>query len=446
MILLNLVSQPLPTVLKFLQMVIQDLVNALAGTWYRTIDPAKINLSSMAVLFAWGAAVLCGGLVTVIYYYFNKNDYETKPISSFSEDKPNVRRISPSLIRIMLFGLVAFILGMLPVWALGKQIFQGMYGGRYGLAGMLGASIMCIAILEWLTPRLSARAIILGSLIALSISYHLSTGGLYYRVWQNQLQFYWQLTWRAPHIQGPAAILSGDEILSFMGRDSTSAAINVLYDQPQGKANLNYWFFELYHDIGEERAARLERGIPLKDRLRSLNFETNSENSLIFYYKPGVGRCLWVLSPEDIDIPNLPEIVRLALPTANLELIQKQSSPGYPPPSIFGGEPDHNWCYYYEKAELARQNSDWQQVYELGKQAVKKDLTPKDTIEWLPFIEARLRLGMVEDARQQTLEIYKTRPDLGGRLCRSWSGTSKDLPEVKATYSNLQITMNCNKN
>jgi len=35
------------------------------------------------------------------------------------------------------------------------------------------------------------------------------------------------------------------------------------------------------------------------------------------------------------------------------------------PEDIFGKEPPHTWCYYYEKAELARQAGDWEQVAKL---------------------------------------------------------------------------------
>ena len=32
------------------------------------------------------------------------------------------------------------------------------------------------------------------------------------------------------------------------------------------------------------------------------------------------------------------------------------------PAHIFGAEPPHDWCYYYQKASLARQLGDWAQV------------------------------------------------------------------------------------
>ena len=57
-------------------------------------------------------------------------------------------------------------------------------------------------------------------------------------------------------------------------------------------------------------------------------------------------------------------------------------------PEIFGAEPPHTWCYYFEKADLARQLQDWQSVLQLEKQAREHGFTPKFGPEYVPFIEA----------------------------------------------------------
>ena len=41
---------------------------------------------------------------------------------------------------------------------------------------------------------------------------------------------------------------------------------------------------------------------------------------------------------------------------------------------MFGSEPPHLWCYYFEKADLARQLQDWQSVLQLEKQARARGL------------------------------------------------------------------------
>ena len=51
-------------------------------------------------------------------------------------------------------------------------------------------------------------------------------------------------------------------------------------------------------------------------------------------------------------------------------LILVNADPPAQPPYLLGPEPEHDWCYYFEKAELARQQADWQQVAMLGDQAL----------------------------------------------------------------------------
>ena len=59
----------------------------------------------------------------------------------------------------------------------------------------------------------------------------------------------------------------------------------------------------------------------------------------------------------------------------------------------FVSEPDHTWCYYYAKAELARQKGDWQQVSDLINEAISLGYGPEDPFEWLAYIEAQAMIG-----------------------------------------------------
>ena len=90
------------------------------------------------------------------------------------------------------------------------------------------------------------------------------------------------------------------------------------------------------------------------------------------------------------------------------------------PASLFGKEPPHTWCYYYTKAELARQTGDWQTVTELGDKARVQGFVPGDALEWLPFIEGYVITGNYQIARDISVLAYKddSRPRKG--LCHTW--------------------------
>jgi hypothetical protein len=85
-----------------------------------------------------------------------------------------------------------------------------------------------------------------------------------------------------------------------------------------------------------------------------------------------------------------------------IESIVPVDAPHTPPQSIFGKEPDTStWCFYYQKASLARQHDDWSAVAQLGKEVSKLKLHPNDQIEWMPFLQA----AAVLDDQQQVKQI-----------------------------------------
>jgi hypothetical protein len=90
------------------------------------------------------------------------------------------------------------------------------------------------------------------------------------------------------------------------------------------------------------------------------------------------------------------------------------------PPAILGDEPPHDWCYYYEKADLARQAQDWQAVVDLGQAAEAECLTPAAGFggEYLPFIEGYAHAGDWDRAQRLSETAAQ---DAGSGLCRLWT-------------------------
>jgi hypothetical protein len=113
---------------------------------------------------------------------------------------------------------------------------------------------------------------------------------------------------------------------------------------------------------------------------------------------------------------------------------------------MFGPEPSHDWCYYYEKAELARQAKDWQQVSKLGDQVLQGALKPADPVELLPFIEGFAHVGRWDDASQLSLQAYKSSNRLQSLLCSTWSrieqATTSD-PQGKLVIDTIKNSLEC---
>jgi hypothetical protein len=105
--------------------------------------------------------------------------------------------------------------------------------------------------------------------------------------------------------------------------------------------------------------------------------------------------CLQVMDrvySNSITNPNLSNLQTDELRMTDLALVQTDPQKS-PPTYLFGDEPEKSWCYYFEKADLARQYSNFAQIKILGDEAIEKGLFPRSASEWLPFLEGYSWLG-----------------------------------------------------
>jgi hypothetical protein len=432
-LLFDLTSQPLGTLLRLFQISVQDLIYNQFGSWFPTFDPRGINFSERTYLLGLFISILSA--VLVFFYLYRLRASERKdPI-----------RDARWLKQALFLGLLAAILGSLPVWVTDRQVFIGLQSGRFALAAMFGLSILSIAILEWFTPRTIPKLILIGVLVGLAVGFHIQNSVSYYRSTLKQNQFYWQLSWRAPDIKPHTAILSADELFPYVGREPTAMALNLLYPQERNSYELDYWFLELYHNIGPKAALKLPKGKPLNPTFRIYSFNGSSLDSLVIYAKSGNGRCLWVLSPQDVDNPEIPDLTRAVVSISNFERIETSSPEGnYPPVELFGKEPAREWCYFYQKAELARQQGKWEEIILLGKEAEKLGFSSNYPHEMLPFIEAFAYTGLWQEAIELTSDAYEINPDYATRLCNFWDHLEQNISlptefEEDVEYMRAQI-------
>jgi hypothetical protein len=117
------------------------------------------------------------------------------------------------------------------------------------------------------------------------------------------------------------------------------------------------------------------------------------------------------LSPSDAD-----RLVLIA-PHSKLEnVLAAQTNFPVVPSYVFGEEPERGWCYYYQKADLARQRGKWEQIPILLKEALDKGYYPEDALEWMPFLQAYAVTDDVDKMRS-TLKLIALNRDLSITTC-----------------------------
>jgi hypothetical protein len=108
-----------------------------------------------------------------------------------------------------------------------------------------------------------------------------------------------------------------------------------------------------------------------------------------------------------------------------------------PLPRIFGAEPAHTWCYYYQKATLARQNGDWQAIGNLYDQTLALQLEAGDKSEVIPFFEGLVNLGRIDDAKALFNTEIKGRTQMRFPLCTALSKNPSYAPAPGYDYEKI---------
>jgi hypothetical protein len=115
------------------------------------------------------------------------------------------------------------------------------------------------------------------------------------------------------------------------------------------------------------------------------------------------------------------------------------------PQDIFGSEPEHGWCYYFQKADRAREMGKWAEAAALWDEAASLGLYPDFAPEYLPFIESSMRTNRWEQALRITRTASESK-DMAPFLCASWSRIVKEIPdsaEKQASWDTVKAQLGC---
>lgn len=361
-ILVDLRSGPVQALFHYGFVAASDVFYLCVAVWAETL----FRLSTL-INFWWLLIAVLSALLALAY------------IAPFFKSQASTTR---EALCGMALGAICVFFGLAPVWIIGDAANSGGYGSHYLLGGLFGASVFMASVVT-LLPTRYAKLLAISILSLLAIGRQLSVSNEFANVWEDQRTFYWQLYWRAPELKPSTALVFFYPISAYMQQSSTSMAINTLYPQTLGASRLNHWTY----DIRLTQVQRsLERRLPLQTEYRKLLFVADDESSQLFVYKAD-DSCLWVLSPIHILNDYIPSEARYLLEYTDMERISPTRS-FTPAQQIFGEEPEHSWCYYFEKADLSAQQNDWTAVISKMEEAESKGLRASYALEYVPLLRA----------------------------------------------------------
>jgi hypothetical protein len=426
----SLFSAPLDTLRFIFQSAVQDTIQILFGSWSKVLDPAAFDFSIFSSAPLWIVVILS---VAAIWCYFHFLEGE-----SFSNDENGSWSNW-----LLITGFIMVALSLFPAWAVSISMFQANspWNQRFALASMSGAGMFWAGLIFKFVQRESYRYFVFAVMISLAIGLNLQTQNQFKQAWEKQLQFYWQLYWRAPALKQNTLVTTDSEYLGYMGYYPTAFAINVLYPQ-KNPQKISYWF-----DAGSEHInwADFNKGIPSHFSKYATKFDATKRDIVAMTFEPELQHCLWVLRPSYDEIPVFSEQAYQLMSASNLSNIQATTN-NVPLAPIFGNEPAHTWCYFYEKADLASQSADWPGIIKLWEEANKNGFRPRVSIEFIPFIEAYAYTEKWENARVLTFNATSLPPRAPSMFCTLWnnieSATSSGA-ERDQTIKYLKSRLGC---
>jgi hypothetical protein len=404
-VLAGLISQPLETLRYLLQSGLEDFSEILLSAWYDSLNPTLFDLTRLSVPLTWGVVLAAAALLWAALGHLREQNDSTPA---------GWRR------EILLVGALAVLFGLLPGWAIGKTVHTSnpLWNDRFAMASLFGAALVWVGLIHSLVHSAKSRNLLFGLMLALALGAQLRSGLAYRQAWEKQTLFYWQLYWRAPAIEPGTAFISDSEFLTYMGNYPSAFAINTLYPKRTPARELDFWLFTSGENL--PRWDDFRAGAPLDGLKYASTFAGNSRNSLAILFEPENQQCLWILGPQDAAHQTLPAMTYEFLPASNLARIESDFSGWRPSPAIFGPEPAHTWCYTFQKADLARQAGDWDEVIRLWQQALAAGFGPRHTREYMPFIEAYARAADWKTAEKLTLRAGTITEKARHPLCALW--------------------------
>jgi len=412
-LLTQLRADPVNAILGLIKAIATDIWVVLVQAWARVFifpDPA---VDGPLTTFMYVAVVVAAGILILFYF-----------VGERAVDREQVQDRRPIYWMIGI-GFIAILLGGGPYWLATLDVSLSFPASRFTMSFMLGISLF-LAGLVYLAP-MRVRYFIAALLVALAAGRQVLVGDAFRRDWEAQRNLFWQMYWRAPGIQPHTLVLMNEE-LSFYADNSIGGPLNWIYSSNQIENGIELALFYPTNRLGKSLPG-LEPGLPVQYSYIAADFNGNTTDTLAFYYDPPA--CLRLLE-ADLDTDNrfiLDEsLMREASALSNPDRILREPSGALP--EIYGPEPEHGWCYYFEQAGLARQFGNWQEVVRLGNEAFALDDSPNNPVERFVFIEGHAHVDDWERAVELSRISYRVSKDyVAPLLCKLWSRIEAETTE-----------------
>jgi len=420
-------------VISILRNIYQVIIDSILRIWVNPFTLSNYPESGIVSMMILLVAIL----IFIGMIIWQKITFEKVTSNSQNEAKA-WRKQAPILAGLSLFvSIIPFLSANLPIDIVYPY-------DRFLLAFLMGSCLFVVWAVESIGSNEFRAILFISALVAASTAYQISNANFYKNLWSSQNRFYWHLVWRMPNIAKNTMVVAYEmPYRDYWTGGALTAQLNWTYNPNGTSKNVDY-LFVLLNSKQKKVVPRTIPGQEVDFNDLVYTFKGNTSQSIFVHYSSE--GCMRVLDSvqnppafvwDDVDNPyqDLEERrIKETIDGANLTDLSLISSTSpamrIPLTKIVGEEPVDDWCYYFEKADLAWQSKDYKTIIDLFSEADQKGLSSNVGSEYYPFVDAFAHLGDMEKAKIETekwISISSPAAKLG--YCSLWRKIATEFPE-----------------
>ena len=361
-----LMDAPKQILKRWLVGVVRDGLTVSTFAWIEPFSQSFWNLSLDEIIIGLVYAALLIGFV-----------YATCHLLS---ESPNDREQYEPLV----LGFLSCFVGVVPIVIANRYVDFGQFS-HYALPASIASAIFLASLVTFISSG-KMQFVFVSLVVAAAALTHYAAASIVVKEINIIDSFWWQTYWRAPGIRAGTSLIVDYPVLGVDDQtDNIWGPANLLYYPEDRQPNVPVLYpLAALPATGQELENVLTKG-EQKAGYRTHTFRYNL-GQIVVLSQPIEGACVHALDGK-VPVFSSNDTVEIREVATYSKLDNFILTPlGQPPPSAFGKEPKHGWCYYYEKLDLAVQQGDWDAARSLADGALALGLSPKDTVEWMPFL------------------------------------------------------------
>lgn len=359
-----------------------SILNSVVNAWSRQIYLRLFDLGFNIPVMSWFLTISVLIFVVLIGFTWKKQGF-------FSTQ--NQLQTMPR--EAILIGFLSLSIGILPVIFFERFINLSIYS-HYGLPVSF-VSVIFLAGLICSLPIKKMQYVVFCIFIIVAALTHSLIAEKTLILKTSFENFWWQAAWRIPEIRPDTTLVTLYPYERVVDNDlGLPEAVNLIYfPEPRDENPIRYLVSTIMPTKGN-----------IEDILAGKNKKTQGyrTHEMIVQYKnivvltqPNPYSCVRVIDGENFIFSEKDtESIKSIFENSKIDNVRLVEGLFSPPAYAFGKEPAQDWCYFFEKADLAVQGADWGLAAQFGDEAIARGLTPFDQTEWFPFIQA---YSMTED-------------------------------------------------